>query len=89
MQTIKMHCKLLNEERETLIVYDPTQKMWVMDTMIPKHFRKALEEAHVFLRAKCYRTVIAVMGKEDYKDKTIVVLLPDTGERYLSTPLFS
>ncbi|MBQ8203121.1 MAG: cysteine synthase A [Clostridia bacterium] len=25
---------------------------------------------------------------EDYKDKTIVVILPDTGERYLSTPLF-
>lgn len=27
--------------------------------------------------------------KPGYKDKTIVVLLPDTGERYLSTPLFS
>ncbi len=27
--------------------------------------------------------------KEENKGKTIVVLLPDTGERYLSTPLFS
>lgn len=27
-------------------------------------------------------------GKEEYSGKTIVVLLPDTGERYLSTPLF-
>lgn len=27
--------------------------------------------------------------KEEYSGKTIVVLLPDTGERYLSTPLFS
>ena len=27
-------------------------------------------------------------GKEDNRGKTIVALLPDTGERYLSTPLF-
>lgn len=27
--------------------------------------------------------------KEENKDKTIVVLLPDTGDRYLSTPMFS
>lgn len=26
--------------------------------------------------------------KDEYKDKNIVVLLPDTGDRYLSTPLF-
>ena len=31
-------------------------------------------------------TVIA--SRPEWKDKTIVVLLPDTGERYLSTPLF-
>ncbi len=27
--------------------------------------------------------------KEEYKDKTIVVILPDSGERYLSTSLFN
>ena len=27
--------------------------------------------------------------RADFKDKTFVVLLPDTGDRYLSTPLFS
>lgn len=54
MQTIKMHYKLLNEERETLIVYDPTKKMWVMDTMIPKHFRKALKQGWTPLKQWVY-----------------------------------
>ena len=26
--------------------------------------------------------------KEENKDKTIVVLLPDSGERYLTTPMY-
>lgn len=29
-----------------------------------------------------------IAARPEFKDKTIVVLLPDTGERYLSTPLF-
>lgn len=29
-----------------------------------------------------------VAGREEYKDKNIVVILPDSGERYLSTPGF-
>ncbi|MDD5934875.1 MAG: cysteine synthase A [Clostridiales bacterium] len=29
-----------------------------------------------------------IAKRPEYKEKTIVVLLPDTGERYLSTPLF-
>lgn len=31
---------------------------------------------------------LVLAGKEEYAGKTIVALLPDTGERYLSTPLF-
>ena len=31
---------------------------------------------------------IQVALKEENQDKNIVVILPDTGERYLSTPLF-
>lgn len=30
-----------------------------------------------------------IARREEYKNKTIVVLLPDTGERYMSTPMFS
>ena len=32
---------------------------------------------------------ITLASKEENKGKNIVVLLPDTGDRYLSTPLFS
>ncbi len=32
---------------------------------------------------------VQIAKREENKGKTIVVLLPDTGERYLSTPLFS
>ena len=31
---------------------------------------------------------IKLANREEYKNKNIVVLLPDTGDRYLSTPLF-
>ena len=32
---------------------------------------------------------LKLAAKEENAGKTIVVLLPDTGERYLSTPLFA
>ena len=31
---------------------------------------------------------VQVVGREEYRDKLIVVILPDTGERYLSSDLF-
>lgn len=31
---------------------------------------------------------ICVAGREEYQDKNVVVLLPDTGDRYLSTAMF-
>lgn len=35
-----------------------------------------------------YKAALRLARKEENNGKTIVVLLPDTGERYLSTPLF-
>ena len=44
MKTIKINGKLTNEERETHLNFDSIEKMWTMDSMVPKHFRKALKQ---------------------------------------------
>lgn len=44
METIKISGRLTNEERETLLNFDSIEKMWTMDSMVPKHFRKALKQ---------------------------------------------
>lgn len=45
MQTVKINGKLTTEERETLLRYDPIEKKWFMDSSVPKHFRKALNQS--------------------------------------------
>ena len=44
MKTIKVSGRLTLEERETLLNYDSIDKVWTMDSMVPKHFRKALKQ---------------------------------------------
>lgn len=44
MDTIKVSSALTLEERETLLNYDVIEKMWTMDSTVPKHFRKALKQ---------------------------------------------
>ena len=44
METIKVYSELTKEERETLLNYDHIDKMWTMDSTVPKHFRKALKQ---------------------------------------------
>lgn len=44
MKTIELKERLTPEEKETIIVYDSIEKKWIMDSTIPKHFRKALKQ---------------------------------------------
>ena len=44
MKTIKVNSRLTPEERETQLNYDSIDKVWVMDSTVPKHFRKALKQ---------------------------------------------
>ena len=55
METIKMYGnKLTNEERETLLNYDSIDKVWVMDSCVPKHFRKALKQGWTPIKEYVY-----------------------------------
>ena len=44
MEVIKVNAKLTNEERETILNYDSITKSWIMDSTVPKHFRKAVKQ---------------------------------------------
>ena len=44
MEIIKVACKLSSEERETILNYDNVDKLWIMDSTVPKHFNKALRQ---------------------------------------------
>ena len=54
METIKINSKLTTEERETMLNYDSVDKMWTMDSMVPKHFRKALKQGWTPIKQYVY-----------------------------------
>lgn len=55
METIKLcGSRLTNEERETILDYDYIDKIWVMNSFIPKHFRKALKQGWTPIRQYIY-----------------------------------
>ena len=44
METIKVNSRLVAEEKETVLCYDYVNKVWSMDSTVPKHFNKALKQ---------------------------------------------
>lgn len=44
MEIIKVNCRLSAEERETILNYDNVDKVWIMDSTVPKHFNRALKQ---------------------------------------------
>lgn len=45
MKTIKIEGNRLTiEERETILNYDSVERAWIMDSTVPKHFRKAMRQ---------------------------------------------
>jgi cysteine synthase A len=71
----------------------------VIDRIVAVHTQEALEAARRLTREEGILSgissgaaVVAALGlaqEADYADKVIVAILPDAGERYLSTPLFT
>lgn len=55
METIKVSGnKLINEEREVYLYLDPIERVWVLDTFLPKYFRKALKQGWTPIRQYVY-----------------------------------
>lgn len=44
METIRVNSRLSTEERETILVYDNVDKVWRMDSTVPKHVNKAKKQ---------------------------------------------
>ncbi len=44
MNTIKINVRLTADERETILHYDYNNKLWTLDSTVPKHFNKALKQ---------------------------------------------
>ena len=54
MKTVKLNERLTNEERETHLNYDIIDKQWIMESFVPKHFRKALKQGWAPIRQYVY-----------------------------------
>lgn len=44
MKKVSVLTRLSTEERETVLVYDNIDKVWRMDTTVPKHYNKAKKQ---------------------------------------------
>ena len=44
MEKIVVYGRLSSEEKETILHYDPIDKIWTMDSTVSRHFNKALKQ---------------------------------------------
>lgn len=77
MEIIKTTCKLSNEERETVLIYDNIDKVWRMDSTIPKHFRKALKQGWTPVAEYVYEDGIVCGMELIASDKAITIRNPN------------
>lgn len=55
MEIIKMNgIRLTAEEREVYLNFDPMDKMWTMESFVPKYFRKAIKQGWTPIRQYVY-----------------------------------
>lgn len=54
MESVKISGKLTIEERETILNYDSVERVWIIDSTVPKHFRKALKQGWTPIKQYVY-----------------------------------
>ena len=77
MKTIKINNKLINEERETVIVYDNTEKKWYVDTTLTKHANKFKKQGWVQTSEYVYEDGTVCGGTFEASDKGITIRNPN------------
>jgi hypothetical protein len=77
METIKITGKLTNEERETVIVYDNTEKKWYVDTTLTKHANKFKKQGWVQTSEYIYEDGTVCGGAFEASDKGITIRNPN------------
>ena len=73
METIRVSSRLSTDEREGLLLYDPNTNMWLMDSTVPKLFRKALKQGWEPVKQYVYDdgTVCGMVLRAPYRSVTI------------------
>ena len=77
METIKINNKLSNEERETVIVYDNTEKKWYADTTLAKHVNKFKKQGWKQTAEYVYDDGSLCGGAFEGSDKAITIRNPN------------
>ena len=73
LDTIKVYSRLTVEEKETLLNYDSINKEWIIDSTVPKHFRRALNKGWTPIKQYVYEdgTVCGMVLKASERAITI------------------
>ena len=73
MQIVKITTKLSSEEKETLLHYDYIDKIWVMDTIIMKHYNKAKKQGWKQLKEYVYEDGSVCGGVFEAPDRAVTI----------------
>jgi hypothetical protein len=77
MKTTKITSRLSNEERETVLLYDNVDKVWRMDTTIPKHANKAKRQEWKQVGEYIYDDGTVCGGVFEASDKAVTFRNPN------------
>ena len=77
MEIIKLTTRLSTEERETVLVYDNIDKVWRMDTTIPKHLNKAKKQGWVQTTEFVYEDGTVCGGVFEAPARAITIRSPE------------
>ena len=54
MEIVQVTSRLSADEREVILVYNSESKTWIMDSTVPKYFRKAMKQGWTPVRQYVY-----------------------------------